>query len=106
MQQQGQWVVSSVNSLLTVGCHRRHRYRHESIPTAIAALKQLGQANNIAFDATEEKALFSDSNLSNYDALLFLSNSEEGTLSQLEYVQTETPIQCWTTPGNRPSKAT
>ncbi|KAF8604684.1 class I glutamine amidotransferase-like protein [Ceratobasidium sp. AG-I] len=52
-------------------------YRHESIPTAIAALKQLGQANNIDFDATEDKALFTGSNLPKYDALLFLSNSEE-----------------------------
>ncbi|KAG8686530.1 hypothetical protein FRC08_012470, partial [Ceratobasidium sp. 394] len=52
-------------------------YRHESIPTAIAALKQLGQKNNITFDATEDQSQFTDDNLANYDALLFLSNTDE-----------------------------
>ncbi|KAG8779761.1 hypothetical protein FRC12_023859 [Ceratobasidium sp. 428] len=53
-------------------------YRHDSIPTATAALKRLGQENNIAFDSTEDENQFNDSNLADYDALLFLSNSDEG----------------------------
>ncbi|CAE7188772.1 unnamed protein product, partial [Rhizoctonia solani] len=52
-------------------------YRHDSIPAATAALQQLGQQHGIAFDDTEDKAQFNDSNLANYDAILFLSNSEE-----------------------------
>ncbi|KAJ1307338.1 hypothetical protein OPQ81_001444 [Rhizoctonia solani] len=52
-------------------------YRHESIPAAIAALQQLGQQHGIAFDATEDRTQFNDNNLANYDAVLFLSNSDE-----------------------------
>ncbi|KAH7341967.1 ThuA-like domain-containing protein [Rhizoctonia solani] len=52
-------------------------YRHDSIPAATAALQQLGQQHGIAFDATEDRAQFNDNNLANYDAVLFLSNSEE-----------------------------
>ncbi|CCO30363.1 hypothetical protein BN14_04390 [Rhizoctonia solani AG-1 IB] len=52
-------------------------YRHESIPAATAALQQLGQQHGFAFDATEDRAQFNDNNLANYDALLFLSNSQE-----------------------------
>ncbi|KEP52666.1 class I glutamine amidotransferase-like protein [Rhizoctonia solani 123E] len=52
-------------------------YRHDSIPAATAALQQLGRQHEIAFDATEDNTQFNDSNLANYDAILFLSNSEE-----------------------------
>ncbi|KDN50683.1 hypothetical protein RSAG8_01181, partial [Rhizoctonia solani AG-8 WAC10335] len=52
-------------------------YRHDSIPAATAALQQLGQQHGIVFDVTEDKTRFNDSNLVNYDAILFLSNSEE-----------------------------
>ncbi|CAE6426891.1 unnamed protein product [Rhizoctonia solani] len=52
-------------------------YRHESIPAATAALQQLGQQHGLAFDAIEDRAQFNDNNLANYDALLFLSNSQE-----------------------------
>ncbi|KAG9114445.1 hypothetical protein FRC07_007650, partial [Ceratobasidium sp. 392] len=43
----------------------------------MAALKQLGRENNISFDSTEDENQFNDANLANYDALLFLSNSDE-----------------------------
>ncbi|KAG8716398.1 hypothetical protein FRC11_013381 [Ceratobasidium sp. 423] len=52
-------------------------YRHDSIPAATAALQQLGQQHGIAFDATEDKTQFNDNNLAKYDAILFLSNSDE-----------------------------
>ncbi|PVF98110.1 class I glutamine amidotransferase-like protein [Serendipita vermifera] len=53
-------------------------YRHESIPTAITALQNLGIQNNISFDATEDRSKFEDQYLGQFDALLFLSNSDEG----------------------------
>ncbi|CAE6494107.1 unnamed protein product [Rhizoctonia solani] len=52
-------------------------YRHDSIPAATQALQQLGQQHGIAFDSTEDKTKFSDNSLANYDAVLFLSNSQE-----------------------------
>ncbi|KAG6850692.1 hypothetical protein H0H93_009850 [Arthromyces matolae] len=52
-------------------------YRHDSIPTAIAALKATGPSVNLDFDATEDKSLFTIDNLSQYDAILFLSTTGE-----------------------------
>ena len=52
-------------------------FRHDSIPTAVDALVQLGPHSNIAFDHTEDKT-FTDDTLAQYDALLFLSNTGEG----------------------------
>ncbi|QRV74879.1 hypothetical protein RhiJN_02894 [Ceratobasidium sp. AG-Ba] len=66
-------------------------YRHDSIPTAIAALKELGQKNNIYFDATEDQNQFNDDSLATYDALLFLSNSGEGSFGVLFLTFTDKP---------------
>ncbi|KAI1797425.1 class I glutamine amidotransferase-like protein [Ganoderma leucocontextum] len=52
-------------------------YRHDSIPTAVDSLVQLGPHSNIAFDHTEDKTWFTDDTLAQYDALLFLSNTGE-----------------------------
>nr|VWO99763.1 Epl1 protein (Extracellular small protein 1) [Ganoderma boninense] len=52
-------------------------FRHDSIPTAVDALVQLGPDSNIAFDRTEDKTWFTDDTLAQYDALLFLSNTGE-----------------------------
>ncbi|KZW02747.1 class I glutamine amidotransferase-like protein [Exidia glandulosa HHB12029] len=50
-------------------------FRHDSIPDAIDALKGLGPASNVSFDATEDAAKFTDENLQAYDGLLFLMNT-------------------------------
>ncbi|KAH0585062.1 hypothetical protein H2248_008325 [Termitomyces sp. 'cryptogamus'] len=52
-------------------------FRHDSIPTAIAALKTNGSDINVEFDSTEDKTRFTVENLSQYDALLFLSTTGE-----------------------------
>lgn len=52
-------------------------YRHDSIPTAITALQNLGSQHGIQFDQTEERSKFEDTFLSQFDALLFLHNSGE-----------------------------
>jgi hypothetical protein len=54
------------------------QFRHDSIPTAIEALKANQSSINVQFDATEDQSKFSDDNLAQYDALLFLSNTGEG----------------------------
>lgn len=50
-------------------------FRHDSIPTGIAALKELGRTSNITVDATEEAAQFTTGNLARYDAVVFLSTT-------------------------------
>jgi hypothetical protein len=54
------------------------RFRHDSIPTAITALRARAAEANIEFDATEDRAKLSDASLSVYDAVMFLSTSGEG----------------------------
>jgi cytochrome c len=47
-------------------------FRHESIPAAIAAIRQVGAANRLTVDSTEDSAAFTDANLARYDAVVFL----------------------------------
>ena len=47
-------------------------FRHDSIPAALRALRELGTANGIAVDATEDGSVFSDAGLARYDAVIFL----------------------------------
>ncbi len=47
-------------------------FRHDSIPAAVAAVKNLGAQNNFGVDATEDAAAFNDANLRNYKAVVFL----------------------------------
>lgn len=47
-------------------------YRHDSIPTAIAAVEQLGAANGFSVDSTEDASSFTDANLSRYAVVVFL----------------------------------
>jgi len=48
-------------------------FRHASIKDGIAAIQKLGLENNFAVDTTENPALFTESNLRKYKALIFLS---------------------------------
>ncbi|KAI0703803.1 class I glutamine amidotransferase-like protein [Cytidiella melzeri] len=52
-------------------------FRHDSIPTAIEALKAQGPAYNIRFNSTEDASWFNDDELSQYDLLVFLMNTGE-----------------------------
>jgi hypothetical protein len=52
-------------------------FRHDSIPTAVAALQRAAPAT-IHFVPTEDEAQFRDATLSNFDAVLFLSTTGEG----------------------------
>lgn len=46
-------------------------FRHDSIPAANAAIKQLGEQNNFATDFTEDAGVFNDVNLARYQAIVF-----------------------------------
>ncbi|TXS57600.1 ThuA domain-containing protein [Streptomyces sp. t39] len=50
-------------------------FRHDSIATAVAALKELGASSGITVDATEAAKQFTTSNLARYDAVVFLSTT-------------------------------
>jgi cytochrome c len=47
-------------------------FRHESIPSAIAAIRGLGAANGLTVEASEDSAVFTDASLTRYDAVVFL----------------------------------
>jgi cytochrome c len=47
-------------------------FRHDSIPVAVEALRELGAQNRIRVDATEDAAVFSDASLRPYDVVVFL----------------------------------
>ncbi|MGH2947656.1 MAG: ThuA domain-containing protein [Solirubrobacteraceae bacterium] len=50
-------------------------FRHDSIPNGIAAIRELGQQNDFAVDATEDSTQFNDTTLAGYDAVVFLSTT-------------------------------
>ncbi len=50
-------------------------FRHDSIPDGIAAIRALGAEKNFATDATEDAAIFSDSDLAPYGAIIFLNTT-------------------------------
>lgn len=53
-------------------------FRHDSIPTAIQAMKTQGPTYNVQFDQTEDMSWFTDDRLAQYDALVFLDNTGQG----------------------------
>lgn len=50
-------------------------FRHDSIPDGIAAIQQLGTTNNFVMDATEDPTRFTDTNLSQYRAIVSLNTT-------------------------------
>ncbi|GIJ26209.1 hypothetical protein Vqi01_13710 [Micromonospora qiuiae] len=50
-------------------------FRHDSIPTGIAAIQQLGAAHGFTVDTTEDGAAFTDANLARYQAVIWLSTT-------------------------------
>lgn len=50
-------------------------FRHDSISTGVATVKELGAANGFAVDATEDASAFTAKNLARYDAVVWLSTT-------------------------------
>ncbi|TLW91059.1 DUF1080 domain-containing protein [Saccharomonospora piscinae] len=50
-------------------------FRHDSIPAGIEAIEQLGEEHHFSVDATEDAAEFTDDNLAQYDAVVWLSTT-------------------------------
>ncbi len=67
-------------------------FRHSSIDEGIAAIQQLGIDNNFEVDATEDASVFTFANLSQYDAVIFLSTTGD-ILNQTQQEAFEQYIQ-------------
>lgn len=50
-------------------------YHHASIPAGIEAIKKIGGENNFDIDTTTDSTLFTDKNLKQYEAIIFLSTT-------------------------------
>ena len=50
-------------------------FKHASIPAGVAAIQKLGNENGFAVDTTKNAALFTDENLKQYSAVIFLSTT-------------------------------
>ena len=74
-----------VSAVLSTACHsggdkpprvlvfsKTSGYRHDCIPTAVAALRDLCKHNSIQMDSTEDAADFTEENLARYAAVVFL----------------------------------
>ena len=71
---------------------RTTRYRHDSIPAGIAALKELGRDGGFEVDASEDPQSFTPGNLDAYRVVVFLSTSgdvltEDGRAAFADWVQ-------------------
>ncbi|WP_405141246.1 ThuA domain-containing protein [Sphaerisporangium sp. NBC_01403] len=64
-------------------------FRHDSIPEGVAAVQKLGQDNNFAVDTTEDATKFTDENLKQYQAVVFMSTTGDplGTQDQKDAFQ-------------------
>jgi cytochrome c len=56
---------------------RTQGYYHESIPTGIAAIQELGRKNKFAVDTTKDASKFTSDNLKKYKAIIFLSTTHD-----------------------------
>lgn len=59
-------------------------FYHESIPDGIAAIQRLGNEHNVVVDTTKNAAYFNPDSLRNYDAVVFLSTTQDVLNSQQE----------------------
>ena len=50
-------------------------FRHASIETGVETIRQLGEEHGFGVDATEDAALFTENNLKNYRAVIFLNTT-------------------------------
>ncbi|SFR31253.1 Glucose/arabinose dehydrogenase, beta-propeller fold [Robiginitalea myxolifaciens] len=67
-------------------------FRHASIPTGIEAIRELGSANGFSVDASEDAGVFTDENLEQYSAIVFLSTTGD-ILNAVEEAAFERYIQ-------------
>lgn len=60
-------------------------FRHDSIPTAVQALKSRSAGHNITFEDTEDFTWFREDRLGKYDVIVFLSTTGESESFDLRF---------------------
>ena len=55
--------------------HKTEGWHHESIPTGIKAVEELGEENSFRVTETDDAGAFTEENLQNFDLVLFLNTS-------------------------------
>ncbi len=81
-------LVVLLAAILIVGCNNKREgtasvlvfsktmgFKHASIPSGLAAIQKLGEENNFRVDTTKNAAAFTDLNLQQYSAIVFLSTT-------------------------------
>ncbi|HVK22390.1 MAG TPA: ThuA domain-containing protein [Actinokineospora sp.] len=74
--------VSSAATFKILVFSKTTGFRHSSIPAGVAAIKKLGVDNGFTVDATEDDSLFTDTNLAQYKAVVFLSTTGDPVTTQ------------------------
>lgn len=57
--------------------HKTEGWHHESIPTGVATLHELGEENNFRVTDTDDAAAFTPENLRQYELVVFLNTTED-----------------------------
>ncbi|WP_326799408.1 ThuA domain-containing protein [Streptomyces sp. NBC_01808] len=57
--------------------HKTTGFRHDSIPSALAAVEQLGQENGFTVTETQDASVFTDEGLARYEAIAFFTDGEK-----------------------------
>ncbi|PST85181.1 Crp/Fnr family transcriptional regulator [Pedobacter yulinensis] len=68
-------VLAQTNAPRILVFSKTEKFRHNSIPEGIAAIKKLGAENNFLVDATEDAAAFTPQNLKKYAVVVFLNTT-------------------------------
>ena len=57
--------------------HKTTGFRHDSIPSALAAVEQLGRDNGFTVTETQDASVFTDEGLAQYEAIAFFTDGEK-----------------------------
>ena len=55
--------------------HKTEGWHHESIPTGVRTIQELGEENNFSVTETDKSEVFSGNNLDKYDLVIFLNTT-------------------------------
>jgi cytochrome c len=101
------WLITGILLIFLYACDQqeadssKHRilvftkttgFRHESIPAGIKAIMKLGEENGFQVDTTENAARFTEENLKKYNAVVFLSTTQD-VLNHVQQADFERYIQ-------------
>lgn len=85
-------IVEAVDAYNVMVFSKTAGFRHGSIPTGVAAIEQLGDDNGFSVTATEDAGDFTDENLAEFEAVIFLSTTGD-VLDDAQQAAFETYIE-------------